>query len=253
MCRALDRDSAPATLDALAHKTSGTKMANPILYSFRRCPYAMRARLALKASNTECELREITLRNKPDEMLKASPKATVPVMVLSDETVLEESLDIMLWALERNDPDGWLAPSKSDALALIEKMDGPFKKALDGYKYAPRPSRKIQPDPGEIAKGEAFRSEGMTHLQELEERLSNHPFLMGDTLSLADAAIAPFVRQFAHVDLEWFNQQPLPNLQSWLHNFTESDAFTAIMKKLSPWESGTQGESFPFEPSPNLS
>lgn len=208
----------------------------------------MRARLALQSSRTVCELREITLRNKPAEMIAASPKATVPVLITGGgNEVLEESLDIMLWALAWHDPEGWLSHTNAEALELIQHMDGPFKKALDGYKYAPRPSKRVQPDAEAIAKGEAFRAEGFLHLQNLEMRLSQQSHLMGENFGLADAAIAPFVRQFAHVDLDWYHAQPLPHVHAWLNTITNSYAFNSIMKKLDVWESGTKGLQFPFQ------
>lgn len=200
----------------------------PILYSFRRCPYAMRARLALAASETSVEHREVLLRDKPAEMLAASPKGTVPVLVLSDGQVIEESLDIMRWALDRNDPSGWLAPDEA-MFGLVAINDGPFKQALDRYKY---PNRY----PGEDA--QENRARGLEILTTLEARLARSAFLCGEAMSLADAAIFPFVRQFAHTDRDWFAAQDLPHLQAWLAAHLASPIFRAIMQKHPVWEAG---------------
>jgi len=164
----------------------------PILYSFRRCPYAIRARLALLASGTVCEIREVKLSAKPAEMLALSPKATVPVLLSPDGRVIEESLDIMRWALARNDPEGWL--DRSDEL-LIACNDGPFKHHLDRYKYPDRHDA----DPAE------HRAAALDLLRPLEARLLASPYLCGDAMGLADAALMPFVRQFAQTDLAWFD------------------------------------------------
>ncbi|WP_417470442.1 glutathione S-transferase [Maricaulis sp.] len=197
----------------------------PILYSFRRCPYAMRARLALAASETEVEHREVLLRDKPAEMLAASPKGTVPVLVLPDGQVIEESLDIMRWALGRHDPRGWLAPG--DAMfELVAINDGPFKRALDRYKY---PNRYEGEDALEN------RARGLEFLTGLETRLSASPFLCGEAMSLADAATFPFVRQFAHTDRDWFAQQALPHVQAWLAAHLASPIFAAVMEKRPVW------------------
>lgn len=198
----------------------------PVLYSFRRCPYAMRARLALRASRVEYALIEVALKNKPPEMLLASPKGTVPVLVLSDGTVLEQSLDIMLWALGRHDPLHWLPMSTEkmeQSLALIAQNDGDFKANLDRYKY---PTRYDLPD------GLAHRTQGAQFLQTLNTQLNAQGFLLGGHFGLADAAIAPFVRQFAHTDPVWFSGQPWPSLQQWLAAFEGSTDFAAVMQKL---------------------
>ena len=168
--------------------------ALPVLYSFRRCPYAMRARLALAVSGQVCELREVVLRNKPQGLLQASPKATVPVLVLPGGQVLDQSLAIMRWALERHDPGRWLHPSHgalADMLALIAECDGPFKHALDRCKY---PNRYPEADTA-LASTQAAQ-----WLQGLDERLGEHDFLFGRHATLSDMAIAPFVRQFAGIN-----------------------------------------------------
>ncbi len=198
----------------------------------------MRARLALYISGTHCKLREVVLRDKPAAMLKASPKGTVPVLVLSDGTVIDESLEVMAWALGRADPEGWLAPAQSDLSAmhdLIVEADGPFKQALDRYKY---PNRYENVDPLEQ------RALGDTFLQKLNTRLTDHSQLFGDRISLADAAIFPFVRQFANTDREWFDAQPIPHLQAWLEGHLESGLFQAIMKKYKQWKPGDEEPLF---------
>lgn len=193
----------------------------------------MRARMALVSSNVECELREVVLRHKPQEMLSASPKGTVPVMVLPDGKILEESFDIMIWALERQDRRDLLNPqtgSREDMEELIAEMDGDFKSHLDKYKYASRYSED-QPGPSP----EQHRDAAMKILMGLNERLENSPYLFGDRLALADIAIAPFVRQFCNVDADWFNEQPAPHLQKWLAGILASDLFVAITEKYPRW------------------
>lgn len=210
----------------------------PILYSFRRCPYAMRARLAIAASGIPVELREVVLRAKPAEMLEASPKGTVPVLVLDDGRVIEESFDIMAWALGRNDPQAWLPATAEDEArteALIGECDGPFKQALDRYKY---PGRYEGADP------HAARSEGVVFLNSLDGLLASGPFLTGDGFALADAAILPFVRQFAHVDRDWFYAQDFRHVIAWLESFLESARLAAVMEKYPQWQGG-EGIAFP--------
>lgn len=224
-----------------------TTTALPVLYSFRRCPYAMRARLALAVSGQVCELREVVLRAKPQGLLQASPKATVPVLVLPDGTVLEQSLDIMRWALARNDPAGWLRPSQGDEaamLALIAECDGPFKQALDRCKY---PNRYPEAD------GAQARVQAMDWLQGLEARLAGQPFLFGDHAALADMAIAPFVRQFAGIDADWWAAQAWPRLQAWLAQWQAGALFEGVMPKLDAWVDGTEGVRFPFGESGHIS
>lgn len=201
----------------------------PALYSFRRCPYAMRARLALHASGLAVEHREIELKSKPARMLAASPKGTVPVLVLPDGKVLDESLDIMRWALQANDPLQWWPKDPlrlADSMALIEANDGPFKQALDRYKYPQRFG---------LADGVAWREAGAEFLLRLEAMLVTQPHLAGHQQGLCDAALAPFVRQFAHTDKTWFAAQPWPHLAHWLAEFEASAAFAAIMHKHRPW------------------
>jgi glutathione S-transferase len=214
-------------------------MTLPILYSFRRCPYAMRARLALEAGAIEVELREIFLRDKAPELLVASEKATVPVMVLGDGTVLEESLDVMRWALDTSDAGETLTPDQGnmrDAIALIERMDATFKPHLDAYKYLYRSDQ--------LGAFEA-RDKALPFLYELDEMLAGQDYLMGQKRSVADIGVAPFVRQFAHVDRDWFYAQGWENLKPWLKVFLESDAFLRIMKKYPKWVAGDDVTVFP--------
>jgi glutathione S-transferase len=200
-------------------------LPEPVLYSFRRCPYAMRARLALMASGTACELREIRLSAKPEAMLAASPKGTVPVLVLPGGEVIEQSIDIMRWSLARRDPEGWLS---RDDPALIAANDGRFKHDLDRYKYPERHG-------GDVT---LHRDGGLAFLRELDARLAASGQICGAVRGLADAAILPFVRQFAAVDRAWFEAQALPHLKPWLAAHLASDLFAAIMVRPAPWVPG---------------
>ena len=199
--------------------------AEPALYSFRRCPYAIRARLAMAISETPYVLREVHLARKPAEMLEASPKGTVPVLVLADGTVIEESIQIMRWALQCNDPETWL---QRDDTALIARNDGPFKHDLDRYKYPDRHESNAM----------AHRQQGMEFLHVLEARLSEQLYLCGSTRGIADAAIMPFVRQFAAVDSDWFATQPIPRVRTWLAEALASDMFSEVMLRVAPWVPG---------------
>ena len=205
----------------------------PVLYSFRRCPYAMRARLVLEASDFTYEHREILLRDKPEEMIAASPKATVPVLVMADGTVLEQSRDIMEWTLIRSDPRNW-RPKTGSQLgqmnALIDQNDGPFKDHLDRYKYG---NRYEDVDPL------AHRDAAAQHLHGLNDRLKDG-YLLGAVQSQADIAIFPFVRQFANHDRAWFDAQPWPDLLSWLAEHLAMPAFQATMVKRPPWAAGDE-------------
>ncbi len=203
-------------------------MPPPILYSFRRCPYAMRARMAILSSGVEVELREILLKDKPVSMLAASPKATVPVLLLPDGSVIDESLDVMHWALGENDPENWI---NADSNPLIENNDGPFKAALDRYKYANRYEDE------NIATQEQ-RAICAATFHDYEARLRKHAYLLGDRPTIADNAIFPFVRQCANVDRAWFDSQAWPNLQAWLENFLSSKRFADAMRKYDPWQNG---------------
>ena len=196
-----------------------------ILYSFRRCPYAMRARMALIASGQKVVLREVALRDKPAAMIAASPKGTVPVLVLPCGRVIDESLDIMRWALSRHDPEGWL---EGDDAALIARNDGAFKHHLDRYKYVSR----YRSDPLE------HRSAAMEILAGLEARLERSNYLTGERRRLADIAIFPFVRQFAAVEPQWFAAQPIPLVRNWLDRLTGSPLFARAMLRIEPWRGG---------------
>lgn len=206
----------------------------PILWSFRRCPYAMRARLAIQSSGQPVALQEIVLKDKPTPFLTASPKGTVPV-VQEGPRVIEESRDVMLWALAKNDPEGWL-DMPDEGYALIDECDGPFKKALDHTKYAVR-----YPELDEAEE----REKALAFLRKLEARLQDTPFLLGSRRTLADMAILPFVRQFANTDRAWFDAQGLTALTHWLDDFLTSDRFRAIMVKYPPWQEGQDQVIFP--------
>jgi glutathione S-transferase len=199
----------------------------PILYSFRRCPYAIRARMALTYAGVPVELREILLRDKPASMLTASSKGTVPVLVLPDGSVLDESYDVMRWALNHHDPDHWCeATLAAETNALIDQNDHSFKAHLDRYKYADRyPEHPM----------EYYRTQAEGFLQILETRLTTTRFLLGEKISIVDVGIFPFIRQFAFVDKDWFDRAPYPNLQRWLANFLESDIFLSVMEKHAVW------------------
>ncbi len=192
----------------------------------------MRARLALHASGVAVELREVALRNKPETMLAASPKGSVPVLVLPDGDVIDESWEIMLWALHQHDHHGWLGENDAcadAATALIIENDTTFKDNLDRYKYPDR-----YPEHEQLH----YRIQAEVLLRQLEERLSASACLLGDALSIADAGIFPFIRQFAEVDKNWFAQAPYPSLQHWLKNISGSARFAAVMKKYPPWQPG---------------
>lgn len=203
----------------------------PVLYSFRRCPYAMRARLALQAAHCGVELREVVLRDKPPAFLDVSPSATVPCLVHAGG-VIDESLDIMTWALVRNDPLGWLDMSQAGH-DWIARCDGPFKHALDRTKYATR-------YPDEDA--EAHRADASAFLRDLNATLGLWIF---ERPSLADFAIAPFVRQFAFIDKPWFDAQPWPALHDWLSRFLAAPEFEATMVKYPQWRIGDDPIPFP--------
>lgn len=201
----------------------------PILYSFRRCPYAMRARMALWTAGVTVELREVKLANKPPELVEASPKATVPVLDFRDGSVLEESIAIMRWALLRSDPEHWL---EGDNTELIGEADGPFKHHLDRYKY---PNR-YEDEPGfdEVD----HRAAGSMFLNKWDAHIARHGSLTRASRSLADIALFPFIRQFANHDRSWFDAQDLPHLHPWLEAHLASDLFASIMPKFAPWRAG---------------
>lgn len=198
----------------------------PILYSYRRCPYAMRARMALKYAGIEVEHREIELRNKPQSMLLASPKGTVPVLCM-DGLVLDQSLDIMHWAISQSDPDQWRSADDAIAQAWIEKNDGPFKVLLDQYKY---PNRFPELDT------EAVLNEILQiMLLPMEKSLQNSQYLLGEKMTWVDIAIFPFIRQFSMVDLKKFDDLPIPAVKKWLAQLLESELFHSVMHKHPVW------------------
>ena len=210
----------------------------PCLYSFRRCPYAMRARLGILFAELQVELREITLKNKPPQMLAISPKGTVPVLQLLDGTVIEESREIMIWALAQQDPQGLLHDAAlHDANVLINKNDNEFKYWLDRYKYADRHLEMTQTE---------YRQRGEEFLQLLEELLTKNPYLLGKGVTLADIGIMPFVRQFAHVNRDVFYNLPYPNLQRWLQDWLQHPLFLQAMAKFEPWQDGDEVVVFPL-------
>ncbi len=217
------------------------KNSLPVLYSFRRCPYAIRSRMALRYSNIHVEHREVELKSKPLSMLNYSRKGTVPVLVLQDGTVIDESREIITWALKINDPDNWKASglplrdglSKVDTSIndkmemLVEKNDNYFKQYLDKYKYSDRYPENTQ---------EFYRHKAEEFLIELENHLSNNLFLFSPKISVADISIFPFIRQFAFVDKVWFDQSKYKYLKIWLEVFLTSDLFNAVMEKHKPFE-----------------
>ena len=196
-----------------------------ILYSFRRCPWAMRARLALRYSECPVEIREVSLKAKPAELLELSPKGTVPVLS-ADEQVLDESLDIMRWALARHDPQDWRLRADPQAAqaaeALITRNDRDFKAQVNLYKYAERYPEHSR---------EHYRAQAEAWLAELDERLAQRAYLFADHPSLADAALLPLMRQFAGVEPDWFASAPYPHLRAWLQGWLESALFKAIMAR----------------------
>lgn len=202
-----------------------------VLYSYRRCPYAMRARMALAYADIAVEIREISLREKPASMLAISPKGTVPVLQ-SDGLVIEQSYDIMKWALRQSDPDQWLS---KDTESLIDdwvtKNDGPFKKLLDQYKYPAR-----YPD---VQFEETLNQAVALFLGPINEQLKTNRYLLGPKISLADIALFPFVRQFAMVDPDWIDQSGLNFLKQWLNEHIESPLFLSVMQKYPTWHDPT--------------
>ena len=201
-------------------------MQHPILYTFRRCPFAMRARMALFQAQIECEVREVVLRDKPAHMLEISPKGTVPVLLLPNGNIIDESLDVMLWALSQNDPDNWFS-HKKEALTLIKESDGPFKMALDRYKYPNRYPKEQHTN---------WRAQGEEFLQKLEQKLTQTKFLQKEAPTLADFAIFPFIRQFRMPNPTWFDEEmPYPQVRNWLATMLETPNFKGVMQKRPPY------------------
>ena len=213
----------------------------PVLYSFRRCPYAMRARMALRSAQTPVCLREVVLADKPRELLAASAKGTVPVLVLPDGRIIDESYDIMKWALAHCDPDGLLDVSMSTADALVDRNDQEFKANLDRYKYPQRFS---------VPSAQIGRDAGMVYLHALDSLCARHPFLLGERISIADIAVAPFVRQFAQVDPAWFESCAGQSINDWLVRFKTSALFLSVMQKYPRWSPDDGVTVFGVESSP---
>lgn len=210
-------------------------MEPPILYSFRRCPYAMRARLAIHASEVKVQIREIVLRDKAPVFLESSPKGTVPIVV-TENNVVEESLDIMLWALSQEDPEGWLKMPDA-GYDWISRNDGSFKAALDHTKYSNRFSNlDINLE----------RKKAADFLYDLNAQIADRPWMFGQNCSVADMAILPFVRQFANIDIDWFGAQNWQNLHRWLSKFLKSNRFNSIMLKYNIWIPGDPEVIFPI-------
>ena len=208
----------------------------PILYSFRRCPYAMRARMALYYSKINYEHREILLRNRPEKLYQLSPKGTVPVLELPSGDVIDESFDIMKWALSINDPEIWFDKNKEEQLDLIKLNDNKFKKWLDMYKYHVRfPEYPL----------EYYRKECEKILDIYEDRLKDKSFFFGATISIADVAIMPFIRQFSNVDIGFFNNR-FTFLSKWKQSLISLEIFSKMMNKFEVWEEDKKGESILF-------
>lgn len=201
----------------------------PVLYSFRRCPYAMRARMAIYQAGIKCELREVVLKDKPESMLQLSNKGTVPVLLTSDEQVIEQSSEVMFWALKQNDPDNWLNEDASQSQYLIDYNDNEFKHFLDRYKYHVGYPEHSQ---------EYYRENAESFLVLIEKQLAENKgiALLGNKLSFADIAIFPFVRQFAMVDLDWFQASSYESLKKWVATIEQSELFQACMKKYDQWQ-----------------
>lgn len=197
-------------------------LIKPRLYTYRRCPYAIRSRLALYQAKIAYEPIEISLKHKSSEFLALSPKGTVPVLVDIDGAVIEESLEIMLWALNQHDPECWLLNDENASRKLIDENDFNFKKNLDRYKYADRFPEHSK---------EYYRSECEIFLNLLNDKLQSNNYLMAERISLADAAIFPFIRQFSLVDVDWFFNSKYQELKKWLNNLINTQMFQEVMRK----------------------
>lgn len=200
----------------------------PILYSFRRCPYALRARMSLAYAGIDCELREVDLKNKPADMLAVSPKGTVPVLVLSDEQVIDESLDVMRYAVAQHDPDNWGLELDADIERTFIKE---FVPAVMRYKYPERYA-----DEGVATEQRRVHVE--RYLADMNNRLTRMPFLCADRLTFSDVAVFPFFRQCRLVDADWFDGQPYAALHTWLDYLLSSDFYVQVMQKSDPWQPG---------------
>ena len=212
-------------------------MTLPILYSFRRCPYAMRARMALILASQKCELREILLKNKPDEMLKISPKGTVPVLQLPDR-VLDESLDIISWASKSSDSDMHIHLKEEEILSdeVIKLFDSEFKYHLDRYKYSSRYG----------VESKEHQNECKTILKNLEDMIDPNPWIFGRQVSLLDISILPFIRQCKIANPDWFFAQKFVKVIGLLNYFENDDLFTQAMQKYDLWDpKKNNGNIFP--------
>lgn len=214
-------------------------LVHPILYSFRRCPYAMRARMAIYQAKIKCEHREVLLKDKPETMLSLSNKGTVPVLLTPDEKIIDESLEVMIWALTQNDPDGWLIEDNFCSKDLIEKNDNEFKYYLDRYKYHVGYPEHTQ---------EFYRDKTLPYLELLEQALSDNGgiSLSGDHLSFTDISIFPFIRQFANVDLHWFTKSSYKWIKNWYVNIEQSKLFQNCMHKYKQWSPDQSPVYFPL-------
>jgi len=220
-------------------------MSLPVLYSLRNCPYAMRARLAIYRSKQPIELRDIVLKNKPPEMLVASPKGTVPILVLASSKVIDESLEVMLWALNESDPDNLLRKSASpvpdtkqllpDMLQLINQFDVEFKTCLEQYKCAKRYHESNLNE---------CRQACEVYIRNLEQRLTEHAFIMDEHESLADIALLPFIRQFARIERQWYLQSDYVHVKQWLNRYLQSPLFTKVMAKYPLWNENSEVDVF---------
>ena len=214
-------------------------MTSPILYSLRQCPYAMRARLGIIHAHQIVELRDVDMNNKPEEMLSISPKGTVPVLKFSDDVVIDESIDVMVWALNQFDPNNLLYSHNEGMLSvmleLINRCDTEFVDALQKYRAASR-----YHDDNEVD----CRDMCCEWLMGIEQRLSQHAYIMGETPSLVDYAILPFIRQFSRVDKKWYAQAPLPYLRAWLVNHYNDPTFSKVMVSLPKWSMGSEPVMF---------
>ena len=195
----------------------------------------MRARIAMARAGSGARLREVVLSDKPEAMLDVSPKGTVPVLVLANGEVIDESLDVMLWALSQDDPDSWLA-DRDNCLAWIERSDHEFKGWLDKYKYANRHPEQTE---------HWYREQGEQFIQAMESQLSTHDWLGGSHCRLCDVAVFPFIRQFAGVDPTWWQSAPYPSTRAWLDRWLADPLFTSVMRKYPQWHPGDQEPLFP--------
>ena len=210
---------------------------SPVFYTFRRCPYCMRAHMALDYAGIPLEIREVDLNNLPAEALAVSPHATVPSLVLDENNFMDESWDIMKWAVRQNDPDRWLGRNEEflqDTEMLVETNDYSFKEDLEHYKYAERyPAHPM----------EYYRQRGEAFLQELEDMLDDNRYLLASHITVADIAVLPFIRQFVMVDQDWFDKVPYPKLKAWLNSLLQTEWFKHASEKREIWQPDRKDEA----------